>query len=146
MTVPILTIEEVREYVSDRAPNNLLLDKEEFSSSLISLSMDLAISDYNMIPPFSSVSLGTFPSKGLLMHGTLYYLFTGQSALLARNQMSYTDGGLQIPIEERYGLYQQMGAMHQAAFQDGAAKLKAHLNLEEGWGGVVSDFWTMPVW
>ena len=146
MATPILTVDEVREHIRDRAENNLLLDKEEFPLSTIQLAIELAVSDYNSLPPMSSVTLDTFPSKSILMLGTLYKLYQGQAALLARNTMNYTDGGLQIPVEERFALYQSLAEMYRNDFELQSQRLKMHLNLEEGWGGVASDYATMPIW
>lgn len=147
MAQPILTIEEVREFLQDRPENNLLLDnKEEFPSSMISLAIELAVSAYNALPPMSTVTSTTFPNKAILLTGTLYKLYAGQAALLARNTMNYSDGGLQIPIEERFSLYQSLAAMYQADFENSARSLKMHLNVEEGWGYVFSEYSNFPTW
>jgi hypothetical protein len=66
--------------------------------------------------------------------------------LLARNTMQYSDGGIQIPVEERFALYQSLTAMYQNDFQNGTRVLKTSINLENGWGEVRSDYASMPVW
>jgi hypothetical protein len=144
--VPLLTPDIVREYLRDSAGNNHLIDGEEFSDIVINLAMDLACSEYNLIPPGTAVDRFTFPNKALLMSGTLYKMFAGQSALLARNTMQYSDGGIQIPVEERFALYQSLAAMYQNDFQNGTRVLKTSINLENGWGEVRSDYASMPVW
>ena len=143
---PILTVEEVQEYIRDRAENNHLIDGTEFSSTIIVLAMDLAISAYNLIPPVSVADIQSFPSKSLLMSGTLWKLFAGQAALLARNTMNYSDGGLNIPVEERFQLYQSLAAMYGEDFLSTGRALKTHLNIEEGWGEVFSDYSRFPDW
>lgn len=143
---PILTTEEVQEYIRDKAENNLLIEGTEFSPTVISVAMDLAINEYNLIPPISTASLMVFPNKALLMSGTLYKMFLGQAALLARNTMNYSDGGVSVPVEERFQLYMALGQMYQQEFQTSARNLKTYLNLESGWGGVASEYAYMPVW
>lgn len=143
---PVLTVEEVQEYIRDRAENNHLVDGTEFTATVITLAMDLAVSAWNMVPPVSVSTVETFPSKALLMSGTLWKMFMGQAALLARNTMTYTDGGLQIPVEERFQLYQALAAMYGEDFQTQARALKTHFNIEEGWGEVGSDYASFPDW
>lgn len=146
MTQPVLTPEEVREHISDKIENNHLLSGEEFSNTRIDLAMSLAIDRFNMIPPVGAADIYTFPNKGILLYGTLALLFEGQAALLARNTMSYSDGGLTIPVEERAALYIQLATMYQQAFDVSARGLKAQRNIEDGWGGVSSDYSHFPTW
>ena len=142
----LLEVEEVQTIIQDIAEKNHLLDGTEFPEVMIELARSLAISEYNLIPPLSSDDINTFPSKALLMSGTLYKLFAGQAALLFRNHMSYSDGNLVIPIEERGQFYQSLAAMYQADFTNGAKQLKIHLNMESGWGMVQSDYSSFPAW
>ena len=144
--MPVLSIDDVRTYIQDRAPNNHLLDGEEFPDEMIALAMDLAVNEYNAITPISGETLATFQSKSLLMSGTLYKLFQGQAALLFRNHMSYVDGNLSIPIEERGQFYQAMASMYQQDFISSATKFKIQDNIENGWGQVRSDYAAFPVW
>ncbi|MNK10010.1 hypothetical protein D3C87_280200 [compost metagenome] len=144
--VQILTTLEVREYLSDYAPQNLLIDGEEFTDTRINLAMTLAVDSYNLIPPGSGYGIQNFPSKGVLLYGTCFHLFTGQAALLARNTMNYSDGGLQIPIEERYQLYRDLAGNFNELFQASGRALKTSMNMEDGWGEVRSDLSLFPQW
>lgn len=145
-TSPVLTVEEVQEIIRDKAELNKLLDGEEFSPTVITLAMDLALSTYNFIPPVGITTLFTFPSKSLLLEGTLWKLLLGQAALKARNTMSYSDGGLTIPVEEQFPLYIQIAEMYGQSFLTNARNLKTHLNIESGWGGLPSDYSAFPEW
>jgi hypothetical protein len=138
--------DDVRTYIQDFLEKNHLLDGFEFEDPQIELAMRLAISEYNLIPPISSETEETFPYDSLLMSGILYKLLLGQAALLIRNHMSYSDGNLQIPIEERAQLYESLASMLQQDFQMSARALKAHLNVESGWGEVRSDYAAFPLW
>ncbi len=145
--VPILTPEEVQLYVRDRASNNFLLDGEEFSLPQISLAIELAVDAFNNdISPVSSFVLGTFPSKNILLQGTLWKMFAGQAALYARNQMDYSDGGVSLPVEERFPLYMQLASMYQESFLSSAKAWKVNQNLLDGFGHVGSDYGAMPIW
>lgn len=142
----ILTPEEVRTYLSDSVQDNHLLDSIEFSDNRILLAMKMAISDYNTMSPATMFQGRDFPSLSVLLDGTCYNLFKGQVALSARNQMSYTDGGLTIPIEERYQYYEQLMGFYGQEFQRKAKELKIHMNMENGWNMVHSDYATFPNW
>jgi hypothetical protein len=148
MSTPVITPDEVREFIADYVENNHLLDGVEFSDTRISLAAELAISEYNMTPPIGAVSVNSFlrAGKAILMSGVLWKLFEGQAALLARNTMSYSDGGISLPIEERMQLYQSMAAQFQASFQSSVGRLKQYLNIEDGWGEVRSDQASFPLW
>lgn len=143
---PVLTVEEVQEHIRDRAENNHLIDGQEFSPTLITIAIELAISAYDTIPPLTLHNVQSFPSKTLLMSGTLWKLFAGQAALKARNTMNYADGGLQIPVEEQFQLYQSLASMYEEDFKTTARNLKTHLNIEDGWGEVFSDYSRFPDW
>jgi hypothetical protein len=110
------------------------------------LCIELALSQFNMMPPLSGFNLDNFPSKAILLYGTLSHLFTGQAALLARNTMSYSDGGLQIPVEERYQMYIDLSSRYASAFAAASQAYKIHENMEAGWGGVASDYSRFPAW
>lgn len=142
----VLTPQEVREYTSDYAQNNYLIEGEEMSDSFISLCMTLAADSFNAIPPIGNMGVQNFPSKAILLYGTLWHAYDGKALLLARNTMEYSDGGLQIPIEERAQLYKTLAAGFQQQFTDSATKLKIQLNMESGWGEVRSDLAVMPIW
>lgn len=140
-----LTPNKIREYISDYPDTNLLLDKEEFSDTYIELCMDLALSEYNTMTPRTNYNLDIFPSMSLLLLGTVWQMYLGRSTMMARNQLSYTDGGLQIPVEEKYELYANIANSFGNLFRETASKLKVNLNIEGGWGEVRSDESTFPL-
>lgn len=148
MATPILTPDQVRLYIQDKAENNHLLDTEEFSDIQINMAIDLAISEFNLIPPLSMFSSKNFPSQfvALIMSGTLGKLYSGAAALLARNHMEYSDGGLTVPVEERMQLYTSLAEMYNQYFNQTANKVKIYLNIEDGWGEVSSDEAGFPIW
>jgi hypothetical protein len=146
MAEPILSPEEVREHISDKVESNHLLDGVEFTNTRIELAMELAIGRFNMIIPLGNVNQYTFPNKGVLMYGTLALLFEGQAALLARNHMSYQDGGITIPVEERMALYRELAVMYGQAFEQSSRAIKLEANMNDGWGSVSSDYANFPIW
>ena len=141
-----LTSQEVRELVLDKLENNYLIDGEELSDTQISIAMDMTVADWNSTPPTDAVNAINFPYKHVLMYGTLYRCFMGLSALLARNTFQFTDGGLNIPLEERFQLYQALTAMYQAEYNTTMTKIKISQNIDQGWGEMGSDYYRFPTW
>lgn len=146
MATELLSISDVRKYVSDYSPNNYLIDGEEFSDGFISLCRDLAMDSYNIMPPASQYDTTNFPSKSLLLYGTMWHMYTGKAALLARNTMSYSDGGISLAIEERSELYRGIASSFQSQFIETGKALKISINMESGWSSVSSDDAMIPLW
>ena len=144
--MPVLTPEEVQVYIQDIPDQNHLLDGLEFNPTQVILAINLAVGEFNMVSPLSTFTGEDFPNKAILLNGTLYKLFAGQAALLARNTMNYSDGGLQIPIEERFQLYTALASMYQADFIKSSQAFKIATNIASGWGGVTSDYSHFPNW
>jgi hypothetical protein len=142
-----LQIDTIRQFIQDYQQNNYLLNEQEFTDSDIQLSMNLAVDMFNSIPPRSvTYQVSTFPSDAILMYGTLGFMFEGRAALLARNHLEYTDGGLTVPVEERAQLYLSLAATYKQQFQTYSEQYKINSNLESGWGSVSSDMAAFPSW
>lgn len=142
-----LTALQVREFLQDYPEQNLLIDGVEFGDTQIELCMQMAVDEFNLIPPVAMLTrLDIFPSTGILLYGTCWMLFQGRTALAARNNLSYSDGGLQIPVEEKYELYSQLAANFRDLFRDSAQRYKTSANMEAGWGSVHTDESSFPLW
>lgn len=142
----ILTADDVREYLQDYPEANVLLDSEEFSDTYINLCMKLAVSEFNNMAPVTTFDMGNFPYLSLLMSGTCWQMFQGRAALKARNDLQYSDGGLTVPVEEKYQLYTNIAQNFRDIFVSSAQKLKIQLNMESGWSFVFGDEASFPLW
>ena len=142
----LLTVQQIRDYLGDKPENNHLLDDNEFPDSAVELAMFLAVDSYNMTPPLGGATLDTL-SPSLLLFGTIWHLYNGRAvAIAARNQMSYSDGGLTVPIEERYQFYIQMAQTYEQQFKSALKDVKIARNMESGWGEVRTDYASFPIW
>lgn len=142
----ILTTDEVRRLVADTVDNNYLIDGEELTDPQIRLAMELTISDWNSTPPTDQISLVNFPYKHILMSGVLYRCYSGLVALFSRNTFNFSDGGIQIPLEERAQLYQSLVSMYQADYQASMTKVKISQNIDQAWDALSSDYGRFPLW
>jgi len=142
----ILTYQEVREHILDKVEKNYLIDGEEVSDTQISLAMDMVVSEWNSTPPTDMYNVQNFPFKHVMLYGVLAKVYMGLSALAARNQLSYSDGGISIPLEERMQLYQAMAGMYKAEYVDATQRIKISNNIDQGWGSLSSDYARFPIW
>ena len=141
-----ITNDQIRAYLADSPENNHLIDGVEFTDSRIDLARMLAVDSYNTLPPVTMQIDEIRMNNALMLYGVLWHLYSGQVALAARNQMSYSDGGLTIPIEERYQFYIQMAQMYEQQFKQMAKEEKVSRNMESAWGQVRSDYASFPLW
>ena len=144
MSTPVLSIQQVSDYIQDTPLTNYLLDGSEFTPSRIDIAIQLAISAANAVPPRTTYDIYNFPHIELLMTGTLWKLCEGQAAFFARNSLPYSDGGVTINLEERQDAYLTMARNFQARFFEGVSLMKQETNLEAGWGILPSDFGSFP--
>lgn len=141
-----ITPQEIRDYLADSPENNHLIDGEEFTDARILIAMKMALSTFNSTPPISiKLQVQQMPAD-ILLYGTLWHLYNGQMALAARNQMSYSDGGLTVPIEERYQFFVQMAQMYENQFTQAIKAYKVSMNMDSGWGEIRTDYATFPIW
>jgi len=141
-----ITNEQIRSFLADSVENNHLIDGVEFTDERIDLAKMLAVDSYNTLPPIAVTTNAETIQDTLMLYGTLWHLYSGQVALSARNQMSYSDGGLTIPIEERYQFYVQMAQMYEQQFKQMATQAKISHNMESAWGEVHTDYASFPIW
>lgn len=141
-----LTPDQVRAFIQDDPGSNFLLEKEEFSTTRIQLIIDMTVNSFNAMTPVTYYTLDNFPNPLVLLYGVLQNLYLGQSALSARNTMGYSDGGISLPIEERFEMYNRLASQYGSLYADLGRQMKIQANLESGWGSVGSDYGNMPVW
>ena len=151
-----VTPEDIRRYIRDRVDVNYLLDNEtQFSDDRINNAIELVISDINIMPPLTGYdTLAEIPkvAKSLVVIGTLKHLFYGEAGLAARNQMSYSDGGLTVPIEERFQYWLTLAQQYEQTFNNTlkqwkvASNMDGTLNGNSSWGEIRSDFSKFPRW
>ncbi len=151
-----VTPDNIRTYIRDRVDVNYLLEGEvQFTDDRINNAMELVVSDINITPPITNYGgLDNLPpyTKSLVVIGTLKHLFFGEAGMAARNQFSYSDGGLTVPLEERFQYWMTLAQQYEASFNQMtkqwkiAANLDGSLNGNSSWGEVRSDYSRFPHW
>lgn len=134
----------VRDFMRDYSEVNRLIQGEEHSDRLIVWAILDALEDFNTTPPMTSYSLTTFPSKGLLLRGTVINLLQSVGLLMTRNHLTFSDGGIQVGVSDKTPLIQSWIQLFTNVYEQKKDRLKIALNIENGWGGGVHSeyLWT----
>lgn len=138
-------VEDIRVFLRDNLHRNDLLERLEFTDLEIQRAMQMAVDDFDLITPISNTKISAFPSRVLLILGTTAYLLWSESFAQIRNSLSYSDGGVQVNVDDKAALYQQSGTALMAQFKDAATNLKIQINAESAFGGQASPYSSLPV-
>jgi hypothetical protein len=125
----------VRAYMRDYAELNRLITGQEHSDRLIAWAVIDAMDDFNSTPPMTNYQLSSFPSKHILLRGTVISLLESIGLLMSRNHITYSDGGLQVGVSDKTPLIQSWIQLLTNKYEEKKQKLKIALNIEGGWGG-----------
>jgi hypothetical protein len=101
-------VQRFRNRILDTDPlENILKGSEEFTDPEIKGWIVEALYDINEAEPFSSFPMANFPRTGLLLQGALIFMLRARGLLHLRNQVSYSDGGFSVNLDDKSGMYAQ---------------------------------------
>lgn len=135
-------IRQVRRFMQDYPALNALLQGEEFKDGLLELFVDMALDDWSTTPPLLGrvSSVANHPSRYLLMLKVVIIALQSGAMLYARNNLSYSDGGVQLNTADRAPLYLQMASYFAQEYANGKQRLLTTMNAENAYGGVHSEY------
>lgn len=139
----VVTKDQVRMFMRDRADKNILLDTVQFTDDELNLAMDMAVSAFNTVTPQSNLTPQSFPPhlKYLLLVGTVRFLLMSESFLQARNQATVQDGDIApIGIDDKAQLYAQLAASLKAESDELTRGVKTQNNLESAYNSLGSGY------
>lgn len=140
-TPVVLTINQVRMFMRDRADKNILLDKVQFSDAEQNLAMEMAVYAYNAVTPQTNLIPSNFPNKYVLLVGTVRFLLQSESYLQARCQASYQDGDIApIGIDDKAALYSQLAQELKAEWDSLVRGIKSQANMEGAYNQLSSGY------
>lgn len=135
-----LNSEDLRLWIRDYAGNNRLLDQVEFSANEIDKAIDLAVDEYNITTPISSLTASGIP-KSLLIKLGASWLIQSEAFLQLRNQATYQDGNVQnIGIDDKHLTYLQFSRALREEALTSLREYKKNLNAEGGYGNISSGY------
>jgi hypothetical protein len=137
-----MLINLVRLYTRDQPELNRLIAGYESSDQQIMWAIIDALSDWNNTPPrIGFVDITTHPAISLLVRGITISLLESVGLLMTRNHLSFSDGGIQVGINDKTPFIQSWLQLLRNNYEEKKLKLKIALNIEQSWGGGVwSEF------
>ena len=89
------------------AEKNTLLEELEFTDDQIKGFIVEALYDINEYEPRTNFRLEEFPKTSLLLDGALVFALQARGLIQLRNQISYSDAGFSVNLDDKSGNYAQ---------------------------------------
>ncbi len=142
MATPILTAEEVRLFLQDRAELNPLLLGIRFTPEMIEQAMLNTVDYYNLMnPPLGIMySIENFPYRSLLLLGTAAYLLRSGAINEAANQLSYSADGIQVNDKDKSQIFMSLSENLQKDFKELGQQIKMNQNIAQIYGVKHSEY------
>lgn len=138
---------QVRTYLSDFPFMNRLLGIEESDEDMMELAIDMSIDNFNNAEtPTTSFGLSNFPSLKILIYGAVLEILQAKGILYSRNRLNYSDGGIQISVNDKAPEYMQWARAIQQTYDRLVMNKKMEINMSYAWGGVPSEYATVDYW
>ena len=141
VTPVIVTTDQIRIFLRDKAENNILLDAVQFSQKEVDQAVSFACDAFNAITPMSNVTPSTFPNRYVLLIGTCKYLMLSEAFLQVRNQATYQDGDIApIGISDKQSAYAQLAQLIKAEWDELSRGMKTQMNMEGCYNNLGSGY------
>lgn len=128
--------EYLRLFMMDTEELNRLLRRKEIDDKRLDLAIQLCISDWNTTTPrLAPVSIATFPSLYLLIHGAAIQCLKMAGLYQSRNELTYASGGSSFVRANKTAYYQSWIQNFSAEFEQKKMNLKMQQNIESTFGG-----------
>jgi len=126
-------IHMMRLWMRDHPQLNRLIRGVEHSNRLIAWAVLDFVSDFNQTPPplglYSLEQLLRLGYTSLARRGTAIALFESTSVLQIRNQLNFSDGGINVAVSDKAPQLQSWLAMFQSKYEQDKTKIKISLNI-----------------
>lgn len=133
-------VAQVRAFMRDYPELNRLIAGEESSNRQIVWAVMDALDDFNSTPPFiTRRDISNFPSMSLLIRGTVCSLLESIGLLQTRNHLQFSDGGIQVGINDKTPFIQSWLQVFRNGYEDRKMKMKVAMNIESAWGGGINS-------
>lgn len=140
-TPVVITADQVRMFLRDKAENNILLDGVQFNQDEVNFATEMAAEAFNAITPQSHFTGSNFPNKYLLLLGTSRFLMMSESFLQIRNQLTVQDGDIApIGISDKMTAYAQLSNQIKAEWDELSRGIKTQNNMEAAYDTLASGY------
>ena len=132
VSTDVVSADEMRDFLRDKAPNNPLLDDVEFSDTEMTTAVARAVDHANAIDRPMEWTVTSFPNKYVLLLGAGAYLMQSESFRQVRNEAQYQDGNVQpIGIDNKQSLYMGIAQSLKAEFMQLVRSIKIQDNMSK---------------
>jgi hypothetical protein len=142
-TPTVVSRDQVRMFMRDYAPKNILLDDVQFTDAELNFALEMTASAFNTVTPQTNFTPFSFPTqlRYLLLVGTARFLLMSESFLQVRNQATVQDGDISpIGIDDKAALYSQMSQQLKGEFDELTRGVKTQNNMESGYNSLGSGY------
>jgi hypothetical protein len=142
MATAIITPEEVRLFLQDRAELNTLTLSIRFTPEMIEQAMINTVDYFNLMnPPTGEMySIETFPFRSLLLLGTASYLLRSGAINEAANSLSYAADGIQVNDKDKAQVFMSLSQALQQDFKELGQQIKMNQNINQIYGVKHSEY------
>lgn len=136
-----ILMRQLREFLRDDPTLNELIEGKESSDGQMKQAILDALEDWNTTPPIlASVTVATHPSRRLLVRSAAIEILVSMGIYFARNDLTYSDGGVTVADKNKAPMYAQYVQQLQADFERKKLDLKKSQNIALGFGIVPSEY------
>ncbi len=143
-------VQVVRDYTRDHAELNRLIAGQESNDRLVAWAVLDALSIFNGTPHLTSLSLEALLARNqhaLMLRLTVITLLESVGLLQTRNHINYSNGGLNVGVNDKTPLILQWLQYYQGTTKQMMGQVKVALNIEgmlnTGGSGVHSELWAV---
>jgi hypothetical protein len=142
MAQSIITPEEIRMFLLDRAELNPLLLGIRFTSEMIEQAIVNTVDYFNLLnpPTMNMYTVENFPYRSLLLLGGAGYLLRSAAINEASNQLSYSSDGVQVNDKDKAQIFLSLGNSLWDEFKQMATNIKININVAQVYGVKHSEY------
>lgn len=142
MAQPIITAEEIRVFMMDKAELNPLILGIRWAPEMIEAAMINTVDYFNMLNPPTGImyTVEEFPFRYLLLTGAAGYLLKSAAINEAANQLTYSADGIQISDKDKAQIFVSLGKELWDEFKELAANIKINQNVASVYGTKHSEY------
>jgi hypothetical protein len=141
---------EIRLELRDSSPleNDLLDDSVAFDNAEIAVALRNVVDYWNeSLPPIAPYTTQNFPFRYWWKRGAKAQLFWMAAEWHRKNQVAYSAGGVSFDEHgQKAQQYDEAAATIWQEYRQWAQQKKMSMNMEQGWGEVVSDYSRYNAW
>jgi len=139
----VVTKDQVRMFMRDKADKNILLDDVQFTDDELNFAAEMTVSAFNAVTPQTRHTPSSFPEhlRYVLLLGITRFLLMSESFVQVRNQATYQDGDIApIGIDDKAALYSQMAQQIKAEWDELVRGIKSQNNMESAYATLGSGY------